>query len=413
MTIAIVQDKKKQTTTGENAGKYHVKIRLTKTVDKKTIQRYFMTGIFASDEEFKKIRGNGKKSDDIKEKETKLNALYEKAKQILASNPFIDPDDFGTLLLAKGSYKDPLKFILAYAEELKREGRVGTSEYYRLAYASFKQFSNGAMSFAAVNAKWLMRYEKHMIDHGKSITTVGMYCRALRTIFNMARSDQYKIIPKDMYPFGRGGYVIPTSRGRKLALDEEQKNKLLKFKTKITTINPKVQRAGDLWIFSYFCNGMNFADIAALKFKHIHDDILTFERTKTMLTNRNKEAIIIVLRPEVKEIINLWGNVKDSKNPEAYVFNVLRDGLTPAQVSDRVHTFVLETNKLLKEICEELEIPIVTTYWARHTFATIAKRKGASLAAIREAMGHANEKTTQAYLDSFDIESKKQIANML
>lgn len=409
MTLAIVLDKKKMTTTGGNTGRYHIKIRLTYTVEKKTYQKYYLTNVFANELEFKKIMGNGKKSGDIQEKETAVIELYEKGKQILKDNPYIDADLFGEQLTAKGSFKDPLNFMLAYIEELKTDGQVSTAEFYKQAYSSFKEFSSGVMSFGVVTPKWLLKYEKWMLDKGKSITTVGMYCRALRTIFNMARSEKRKIIPADLYPFGRDGYVIPTSKGRKLALDEQQKNALLRYKTLV----PDVQRAVDLWVLSYFCNGMNFADIAALKFKHINDNILSFERQKTKRTNRDKESIIIVIRPEVKEIINRWGNILESLNPEAYVFPVLRDGLTQSQINERVHKFIVKTNKALKIACDELELPQITTYWARHTFATIAKRKGASIEAIQESLGHASINTTRAYLDSFDLETKKQIANML
>ncbi len=409
MTLAIVLDKKKMTTTGENAGRYHIKIRLTYTRDKKTYQKYYLTGVFADDPEFQKIMETrkGKKSEEIQKKETTVYGLYEKGKKIIEDNPYIDPESFGEQLTAKGSFKDPLSFMLGYSEELRENGRVGTAEYYKQAYASFKAYSNGVMSFGSVTAKWLMKYERDMLEKGKSITTVGMYCIALRTIFNMARSEKRKIIPKDLYPFGKDGYVIPTAKGRKLALSEEHKNKLLSYKT----LNSNWRWALDFFSFSYYCFGMNFADIAALRFKHIQGGVIVFDRTKTIMTSRNKESIVVVLRKEALEIIENQGNKPG--DPNGYVFPILREGLTPSQIADRVHDFIKDTNKYLAEICEKIKIPKVTTYWARHTFATIAKRKGASLEAIKEALGHSDIKTTEAYLDSFDIESKKQISNML
>jgi integrase/recombinase XerD len=414
MTLAIVLDKKKMTTTGENAGRYHVKIRLTYTRDQKTTQKYFMTKVYATESEFKKIIGNPGKDRELQEKQTRVNEFYEKGKAILKANPFIDADTFGSQLTAQGSYKDPLGFMLAYAEEMESEGRIGTRDYYLQAHSSFKKFTGGVMSFATVTAKWLMRYEKWMLDNGRSITTVGMYCIALRTIFNMARSDKRKIIPKDLYPFGKDGYVIPTSKGRKLALSEDDKNLLINYEPKKDKpLIAEKRWAVDLWLFSYFCSGMNFADMAALKYKHIKDGVLVFDRAKTKLTQRNKESTVVVLRLEVMKIIARHGNKENALNPNAYIFNVLRDGLTPRQVADKVHDFIADVNEYLGEACEELKIPKITTYWARHTFATIAKRKGASIEAIQEALGHSSSKTTQAYLDSFDLETKRQIANML
>jgi hypothetical protein len=83
MTLAIVLDKKKMTTRGENAGRFHVKIRLTYTREKKTYQKYFLTNVYATPAEFTKFGGKGKKSDEISTKETAVHTLYEKGKDIL------------------------------------------------------------------------------------------------------------------------------------------------------------------------------------------------------------------------------------------------------------------------------------------------------------------------------------------
>ena len=64
----------------------------------------------------------------------------------------------------------------------------------------------------------------------------------------------------------------------------------------------------------------------------------------------------------------------------------------------------LDTIKL-KELAQELEISDnLTTYVARHSFATILKRSGVDIALISELMGHSDLTTTQIYLDSFDEE---------
>lgn len=411
MTIAVTLDKKRMTTTGENAGRYHIKVRLTMTREKKTIQRYFMTNIFATEIEFKKIMNNTGKDKELQEKQTKVFEIREKAKQIVKNNPFIDAETFGDLLTSKGSYKDPLGFLLAYAEELENEGRIGNRDFYKYAHSSWKkfadQFYNGHLSFAIVNEKCLHKYEKWMAGQGKSITTIGMYTTAMRTVFNLAASDKYREIPKELYPFGDGKYVIPTSKGRKLALDEVQKDKLLKY----ATVNIVARKGVDFWILSYFCNGMNMADVAHLRFKNLPDDLIVFDRVKTANSQRNKTPIVVIMREEVRRVIETWGNKEGG--PNDYVFPILRDGLTPQQIKDRIHDFTQEINEGLEIACEKLEIPRITTYSARHTFATIAKNKGATTEFIQEALGHSDSKTTKAYLDSFDIETKKRISNLL
>jgi integrase/recombinase XerD len=411
MTIARILDKKKMTTTGENSGRYHVKIRLTYTREKKTIQKYFLTNVFATETEFEKIIGNPGKDKDLQAKQSVVNALYEKGKSILRNNPYMDPEEFGAQLMARGSLKDPLGFMLAYAEEMEREGRIGNRDAMLQAHSSFKLYCDKNdihfLSFALVTPKFLMRYENWMLARDKSITTVGIYARAMRTVFNIARGDRYKEIPYEMYPFGKGKYQVPTGKGRKMALSETQKNVLLSYRN----IDKALQMAVDFWKFSYFCNGMNFTDIARLKYRHIQDDTLVFDRTKTINTKRDRDAIIVTLRPEVKEIIARWGN--RSITPNDYVFSILRASLNPSQIKDRIRDFIKDTNENLAKVCEDKELPKITTYWARHTFATILKGKGVSIEYIQEALGHGNSKTTQAYLDSFDLDTKRKVANLL
>ena len=407
MTLAVILDKRRETTTGENAGRYHVKIRLTYTRDKKTTQRYYVTGVFATEAEFRKIMGNPGKDKELQDRQAKVFEIRDKGKAILEKNPFITADDFGDQLLSKGSFKDPLGFMLAYAAELEEEGRIGTRDYYMQAHSCFNDYSNGTLYFAMVTPKWLMKWEKWMLERGRSITTVAMYARAMRKVFKLAMSDKYKAVSAELYPFGDGKYVIPESLGRKLALDEQQKDKLLKYPTLV----PHVRKSVDMWIFSYFCQGINFADIARLRYRDIQDEVLRFERTKTIRKRVKRKSIVVVIRQEVRDIIARHGN--KSLNPNEYIFPVLRDGLTPEQIKSRVHDFIKEVNDGLEIACRDLEIPKITTYWARHTFATIAKRKGASTEFIQEALGHADIRTTEAYLDSFDLEAKKKIANML
>lgn len=409
MTVAIVHDKRRITTTGENAGKYPIKIRLTYKGDgKRWIQKLFPVGVYVTADEFKKITGNPGKNKDLQNKQTMVYGLYEKGKAIVKANPFVDPDTFVNQLTAKGSYKDPLNFMLAYADEMGQAGRIGNRDYYRQAHSSFKKFSGGIMTFAAVTPKWLLRYESWMIEKGKSITSVGMYTTAMRTIFNLARSDQYKTIPADMYPFGKGKYQIPSAKGRKMALTEVQKDIVLKYKT----LHQLRRKAVDMWIFSYYCFGMNFADIARLRYKDIQNNYIVFDRAKTALTERNKDYVPIEVRPEIQGIINHWGS--NNKSGNEFIFGVLRDGLSASQVSDRIHDFIADTNKHLGEACEQdMKLPKITTYWARHTFATIMRNKGVDIAMIQKMLGHANESTTQSYFGSFPAESLREATNNL
>jgi len=410
MTVAIVLYKKRITTTGENAGKYPIKIRYTFTINKKTDQKYYPEGAgieYATPAEFKKIMGNPGKDIELQEKQTKVLEFYEKAKAIVKGKVFVDPEVFGSQLSSKGGFKNPIDLMLQYAGSLRETGQVGTALYYEQAAGSFGEFSPNYIFFATITPEWLMKYENWMLERGRSITTVGMYTIAMRTIFNLASSEKYKIIGKDLYPFGKGKYQIPSGKGRKIALKEDNKDKLLKY----ATLNIVARKGVDFWVLSYFCNGMNMADIARLRFKNMPDEWLHVERTKTKRTQRDKKTISVYLRSEVSAIIDRWGN-KD-KSLDNYIFPILRDGLTPKQIKERIHGFLGDVNAGLKVACEDLKIVKITFGTARHTNATISKNKGASIEYIQEALGHSNASTTKAYLDSFDMETKKKMAGLL
>ena len=157
----------------------------------------------------------------------------------------------------------------------------------------------------------------------------------------------------------------------------------------------------DLFTFSYFTAGINFIDMAMLERSNIVDGQLVYYRKKT------KKQIIIPLQDKASEIIKKYSN-----EHSPYLFPVLSPfHKTEVQVANRLHKVLAKVNKHLKEIGEKLELPIpLTTYVARHSYATVLKRAGVSTAIISESLGHSSEKITQTYLDSFDNE---QIGNAM
>ena len=80
----------------------------------------------------------------------------------------------------------------------------------------------------------------------------------------------------------------------------------------------------------------------------------------------------------------------------------------------KIAQLIQTTNKYMKVISLALGFEnIATTYYSRHSAATILKKSGASVYQIQEALGHQNASTTQKYLDSFDDETKQQLAKTL
>lgn len=256
-----------------------------------------------------------------------------------------------------------------------------------------------------------------MIGSGKSNTTVGFYTRALRTIINILIEDGS--FPKESYPFGRRKFKIPTSRKAKKALSASEIGKILRYECPVDDITNKKQ-AIDFWIFSFHSNGINFKDIALLKWKNVFDDHFIYVRQKTALTTKEDITPIRVPLNEItKGIVKQWSPSYKHKMPDAYVFDILDNSdnlnVNHVLIDRKVENFIKVSNKWLKRLGEELKLSIpLTTYVARHSYVTAMITIGnAPHEVIRQSIGHTNIKTTQNYIGSLGLDEQRKYADSL
>jgi integrase len=285
-----------------------------------------------------------------------------------------------------------------HIQSLKDEGRISTASSYGDSLTSMLSYKKN-LKVSQITPDFLKGYEKWMTDNGRSLTTVGMYVRALRTIFNIAIENE--VIDASKYPFKK--YTIPAPQKISRTLKKEEIKLIINYTAK----RDADAIALDYWVFSFISNGMNFKDIALLKYGNINGDFIEFRRAKTKRTTKNNSLPIMVpLDYSLLDIIKKRGN--KSKKKEDYIFPILKHGLTPQQEYDHIKTFVRNTNKRLTRVGVELGLSHkVTSYVARHCFATIQKNNNAPLAYISEALGHSNLKTTQNYFGRFEDEGLK------
>ena len=294
----------------------------------------------------------------------------------------------------------------AYADNLRVNDRIGTAVSYECSQKSFHKFAPNA-KFADVTPDFLYNYEKWMLGNGSSVTTVSIYARSLRSLFNDAISDG--LLNKDIYPFGKKKYEIPTSNNVKKALTLNDIAAIYYYKPKPLT---NTEMARDYWLFMYLSNGMNMKDMCLLKYENIKGDVIEFERAKTARTKRNVEAIRVSLSDDSMAIIKKWGNPK--LDGGTYIFPILKNGLSAVRQRQLIQQITHLVNDHMKIIASVLNITNdITTYAARHSFATILQRSGASVAFIGEALGHSNIKTTQNYLAGFEDDTKKETVKAL
>ena len=136
-----------------------------------------------------------------------------------------------------------------YISELKSNDQYGTACGYQTALNTFNKFKPD-LNFEDITKEFLQRLELWMLEKHKSLTTMSMYVRTLRSIINLARNNGTKI---HNYPFGRRKYVIPASRNIKKALNIDQIKQVFNYPT---VPQSSLDKAKDFWIFSYLCNGI-------------------------------------------------------------------------------------------------------------------------------------------------------------
>ena len=281
-------------------------------------------------------------------------------------------------------------YYLTYIENLKKENRLRYAGMYEISYNSFIKFNKHLdIPFSDIDVAWLKRYEAWGKSQNLSVSTISTRIRHLRAVFNLALSEH--AIKSDCYPFHTYKVSKLNRATAKRALSKTDIQNIMEYQGK----SPMEQLAIDLFTFSYLCAGINFIDMAKLKQSNIQENQLVYNREKT------KKLIIVPLQEPAMQIIEKYNN---GKSP--FIFPILSNfHKSEVQVANRLHKVLAKINKHLKEIGVKLNLPIpLTTYVARHSFATVLKRAGVSTSIISESLGHSSERITQVYLDSFDKE---------
>lgn len=279
-------------------------------------------------------------------------------------------------------------YLFTFAErlvaDLRNAGRHGTAAAYQSTLRSFGEFAGGdKLRFTELDHKFVREYQQFLIIRGVASNTVCFYLRNLRSLYNLAAGEGVEVPVS--YPFQN----IPIRIGKtvKRALSRENLSRIARYDL---TDAPDLTLARDLFMFSYYTRGMSFVDIVCLKKKNISEGVISYSRSKT-----HQHLQIAVTEP-LQQLIDRYGN--DSE----YVFPLMASGIGETGYA-RYRSALGHINRRLKKLGTRLGISIpLTTYVARHSWATVAKEIGAPVAVISEGLGHTTEKTTQIYLRSFD-----------
>jgi site-specific recombinase XerD len=306
--------------------------------------------------------------------------------------------DYSAQYLLKGKGKSAKSktvgdFYKDLLNDMNQSDKYGNWRFYKSSYNSIKAFVNEKMDFlfSEIDTFWLNNYEQWLRERGNKGTTISVQFRTLRAVYNKAiRAGSVK---KKDYPFNEFKICKFDTSTKKRAISKADIKKI----RSVNLSDPKQVFARDIFMFTYWCGGINFVDIANLKANNIIEGRVSYVRHKT------HKLITIQLLPEAKIILERYSKGRLNN----YLFPILEIDIhkTTKEKQIRIHNLLYQIDKRLKDIAELAKVnTLITTYVARHSFATVLKKSGVNVALISEALGHSDLTTTQIYLDGFENE---------
>lgn len=281
-------------------------------------------------------------------------------------------------LISKQKFSDKL---LELVREVKAEGRYSTAANYRHTCSSFFLFLRDTGSDFLLNGLLMERYERWLWGRRVSRNSSSFYMRNLRAMCNVLAK---KGVIADAGLFANVYTGVAKTRKRAVA-----EGVLARVRDADLTRFPKLAYCRDLFLFSFYCRGMAFVDIAYLRWRDIEGEYIYYTRHKT------GQRLEVRIEPCMREIMRRYAGSAE------YVFSILtaadREG-----AYRQYRAAICSFNRTLKSLSKLLDIPVLSSYMSRHSWATIARNKQIPLSVISEGMGHNSESTTQIYLASFN-----------
>ncbi|WP_443688944.1 site-specific integrase [Paraprevotella xylaniphila] len=285
-------------------------------------------------------------------------------------------------------------FIRRQIHHKEQIGKVRSSETYRSMLNSFTCFRKGVdLTFDMMDGMLMELYEAWMRKCGLTRNSTSFYMRILRTNYKLAVE---KGLTPDRHPFRNVYCGIDKTVKRSLPFSEIKKISALDLSRK-----PSMDFARDMFMFSFCTRGMSFIDMAYLKKADLNNGCLAYRRKKT------GQLMMIEWTRQMQDIID-----KYKSDGTSYLLPIItrEDGSERRQYQNQMR----KTNRLLKDIANRAGLPLsLSMYYARHSWATIARGRDVPLAVISEGLGHDSETTTQIYLDSIKSSEVDKVNRMI
>ena len=298
-------------------------------------------------------------------------------------------------------------------QQLHEAGKMGNKAVYNDLLKSLSKFTLSkknipklaTLSFIQIDYPFLIAYESFLYMQKNTASGISIKMRTLRALYNDA--IKLKVVDRENYPFT--SYSISKrlkSDAKHVAITKLQIDKI---KSLSLTLHSTKFEAQQYFLFSYYGLGINLTDIANLKWSSIYGNKISYIRQKT------GKRINFPITDNITLILEYFKPV-GAIDATSFIFPILNQDIhkSPSQIKDRINKVNKRVNKDLKEFAVICDINInLHFYIARHTMASTLKKAGQSITAIKEIMGHEDERTTQGYLDSLDDEIFTEAANLL
>lgn len=274
------------------------------------------------------------------------------------------------ILAALNPEEKPKETFLSSLQKYAEDSNPRTKQIYIATMRRMEAYQSNAtkLTFDDISVEWLHGFDEFLRQTSPAQNARSIHFRNIRAIFNEARRKDVT----SNYPFGKGKFEIKAEKTRKRSLKLDLLRKV--FNAEVEDWQEKYR---DMFKLTFMLIGINFVDLYNLS--SVEDGRIEYNRAKT---NRHYS---IKVEPEAMELIEKYAGEKKL--------------LYLADHSNNYRVSYMQLCRGLKSIRETLDIPELTTYWARHSWATVASKLDIPKDTIAQALGHGGNTVTDIYID--------------
>lgn len=272
-------------------------------------------------------------------------------------------------------------YMAVLVRQLEEEGRMGTAHVYRSTLRRIVDFTGGRpLPFGAITPYWLKSFQNYLLGRQLHWNSISTYMRMLRAVY-------FRAVDAGLAPYRPRlfkGVYTGTRVTVKRAIDEQV---LRRLHVPRPDAGRELERARMLFLLSFMLRGIPFVDIAYLRKCDLQGDMLEYRRRKTGVW------MTVKVEPEAMRLIE---HLKTRNADTGYLFPFIDKTGTEAyrQYQSALRTFNGRLKRLggIVGLSESL-----SSYCARHSWATIANYHDYHQELISNAMGHSSVKVTETY----------------